>query len=1207
MAAGELAVNLVANTSQFNKTMKQVARDMKALGKDFQTFGAAMTKATLPLAALGAAGIAASLQLDDAFDKIRIGTGATGDQLTGLQDDFKKVFGSVPVSAADASTAIADLNTRMGLSGVELQELSTQMLNLARITGEDVGGVIAKTTRLFGDWSIPVEKSGDTLDYLFKVSQSTGIGITDLSDKMVQFGAPLRNMGFDFETSAALMGKFEKEGVNLELVMGSLRQAMKKFSDQGIDANDGLKQIIQQIKDAETPTKAAAMAFEIFGARAGGDMADAIRGGRFEIDDLVKSLGESSETINKAAEDTDDFKEKLILLKNNATLALEPIGTILLNAVIPAFDKLVKVMQSVAMAFQNMNPNIQQAIVLFGAALTAIGPVVFVLGSLIKNIGLLIPLIGTFAKALTGLILVMTGPAGIVIAAGAVITALIYFQDEVGEALQGLMKMTDYISGILLPVLNRLTLGFADTIDQQDKLSNSTKALRTATQSYVEKGGDAAAMHDKLSKEVDSARATMKRLADQKLQNSDLYKKQIAIIESNKTQLAILGKNISTVTTETKKSSGAQKELIETNKDATRINKDLTNEINKSTDATDKKTKATSAAEKEQEKLTKQMAELARLVKNEADPAIGNFKDKLTELIALNPDKKMEELADEIANVGQEALAAGASVGELKAAVEEVGSAKTGGIFDSLLNFDLGKDVMAGFGQEIGSQLQQSLSGVVTSIFDGKSIRAELGGIATSLGSTIGAKFGPLGAMAGEAYGKQFGQILEGIGKSTAGNMAAITSAIFPPLIIFGDKLTKVFDKAFGGASNAAANARQEFANFMNDAIAQANKAGNEIQKFIIPGGRDAFDPFINAAGETTTVVGDMFATLDQETQERFLNLGTAFATIFDNEDLNSGQLGQMLAINFGMGENSLNDLQIALQAAGVTAEQMSGMLEAAFMKGEIGAEAFLGALAETNNLFTQGIPDGIGRTDKAIQNLISGGLKSGAVAMDAFGDIAVEAMENGLTSVDQLRQHLIDMGMGVEDADRFMAAMAANGIGSLQDLANITGVQTAQMLAHLNNAGFGFEQVGKEIDRLHDKLDKIKSKEIDVKVNVKYTASGDIPPKGGEVIASAKGNVFDNGNLVKFAKGGILDAPVTFPLNGGRTGLAGEAGPEAIMPLTRGDDGALGINAHGLGKTENINITVDARGAEIGAARRIRRELEEFFDTRNNEIGSRN
>ena len=68
----------------------------------------------------------------------------------------------------------------------------------------------------------------------------------------------------------------------------------------------------------------------------------------------------------------------------------------------------------------------------------------------------------------------------------------------------------------------------------------------------------------------------------------------------------------------------------------------------------------------------------------------------------------------------------------------------------------------------------------------------------------------------------------------------------------------------------------------------------------------------------------------------------------------------------------------------------------------------------------------------------------------------------------------------------------------------------------------------------------------------------------GFNASASANGNVFSNGNLVPYADGGVVGGPTYFPMNDGRTGLMGEAGPEAIMPLKRGKNGKLGVQAEG-------------------------------------------
>jgi phage-related minor tail protein len=78
-----------------------------------------------------------------------------------------------------------------------------------------------------------------------------------------------------------------------------------------------------------------------------------------------------------------------------------------------------------------------------------------------------------------------------------------------------------------------------------------------------------------------------------------------------------------------------------------------------------------------------------------------------------------------------------------------------------------------------------------------------------------------------------------------------------------------------------------------------------------------------------------------------------------------------------------------------------------------------------------------------------------------------------------------------------------------------------------------------------------------------------------------AAGGAFSQGRVMPFAKGGVVASPVSFPMRGGR-GLMGEAGPEAILPLTRGADGRLGVQAGGGARpvTVVMNIqTPDVQG----------------------------
>lgn len=73
---------------------------------------------------------------------------------------------------------------------------------------------------------------------------------------------------------------------------------------------------------------------------------------------------------------------------------------------------------------------------------------------------------------------------------------------------------------------------------------------------------------------------------------------------------------------------------------------------------------------------------------------------------------------------------------------------------------------------------------------------------------------------------------------------------------------------------------------------------------------------------------------------------------------------------------------------------------------------------------------------------------------------------------------------------------------------------------------------------------------------------------------AFADGAAFSQGRVMPFAKGGIVSSPTTFAMRGGQ-GLMGEAGPEAIMPLARGADGRLGVQAGGGGRSVTVVMNI--------------------------------
>lgn len=425
----DLLVRARGETKDAEKAMAQLQSSIAGAGQKMKDAGKTLTRnVTLPLLALGAFSVKASNDVSTSMATIRTGTGATGDQLKALGDDFKSVAKQVPQDIKLVASTITDLKKRTGATGGTLRTLSKQMLDLADMTDGNVNEIIRQSTRVFGDWGVTVEQQSGTLDYLFKVTQQTGIGMTQLGEGLVKFGAPLRQMGFDLDTSAALLGKFEKEGVNANLVMGSLRIALGKMAKNGVkDAEEGLNIIVKKIQEAGSAGEANKLAIEAFGAKAGPDMAAAIREGRFEIDGLKQSLDASRETIAKADKDSETFGEKLKELGNRAKLAAAPFG----DTLIPILDWVGTKLIGVAERFEKLSSTQRTVILIAAGVAAALGPILIVAGQMVISFSALLPVIvavGGAFKAM-GLSVLASNPPLAALAAAlagiAIVTAVV--------------------------------------------------------------------------------------------------------------------------------------------------------------------------------------------------------------------------------------------------------------------------------------------------------------------------------------------------------------------------------------------------------------------------------------------------------------------------------------------------------------------------------------------------------------------------------------------------------------------------------------------------------------------------------------------------------------------------------------------------------------------------------------------------------------
>lgn len=434
---------------QFSNPSKEVKKSANDLQKKFGNVGSAITNVgniaggagtmllkgiTAPIIGVGTASIAAFNEVDEGLDTIIKKTGATGKAVEDFEDVFKEVATNVPADLADVGAAIGEINTRLGLTGKPLQEASEKFLKFAELNGTDVETAIATVTRSMGDAGIEAAKYGDVLDQLNVAGQVSGISIDQLATNLTKYGAPMRALGIDTKTAIAMFAGWEKSGVNTEIAFSGMKKAISNWSKDGKDATKEFSKSMDSIKKAKDISEATGIAIEVFGAKAGPDLADAIRGGRFEVDEYIKALDKSAGSVESTFAGTEDGVDKFKTASNAAKIALSELGGVLSDAVGPILEKITDKIKEVSKWFGSLDDSTKQNILTFGLIAAAIAPALLMFSKIATGVGGAITTFGKLAasvKKAGGILAVLTSPAGIVIGvlAGIAVAAVLVYKN----------------------------------------------------------------------------------------------------------------------------------------------------------------------------------------------------------------------------------------------------------------------------------------------------------------------------------------------------------------------------------------------------------------------------------------------------------------------------------------------------------------------------------------------------------------------------------------------------------------------------------------------------------------------------------------------------------------------------------------------------------------------------------------------------------
>ena len=279
---------------------------------------------------------------DDVADTIRVQTGAVGDELDGLVDIAKNIATNVPVDIAKIAPALSDVSQRLGLTGDDLQRVTEQILEAGRMLGEDLD--LDAVTGSFNAFGVEQDQISGKLDYLWQVSQGTGIGMNDLASKLAAAAPITQQLGFSFEDTAAMIGAFDKAGLDSQTMVGAMQKGLAGMTAPGEDAAATFQRVMGEIQGfIDTGDEAAArdLAGSVFGTRGAAQFVGALQNGTVNMADLAASAGLTGDSIMDAASETADFAEKWQLVQNKASAALEPLASSVFSALGGALDAMM--------------------------------------------------------------------------------------------------------------------------------------------------------------------------------------------------------------------------------------------------------------------------------------------------------------------------------------------------------------------------------------------------------------------------------------------------------------------------------------------------------------------------------------------------------------------------------------------------------------------------------------------------------------------------------------------------------------------------------------------------------------------------------------------------------------------------------------------------------------------------------------------------
>ena len=430
---GSIVAHLKLEMNDFNSNLNRAKdaidstsnnfRGVEAAGKTFSSVGKFLTAGvTTPVVAIGSSVVKTQAQFQDAMAKVQALSGASGKELTLLENTAKKMGSTTVFSASECADALG----YMALAGWDANQSSSALpgvLNLAAASSMDLADASDMVTDYLSAFGMKAGDAGKMADMLAFAQANSNTTTQQLGEAFKNCSVNAKGMGQDMYTTTALLGALSNQGLKgseagtaLNAVFRDMTNHMKngqiqigKTNVALVDSHGNFRDMKDIIADVNKATdgmseseKQAALStvFTADSIKAMGILlntgADEIRGFDGELRNSKGTAGEMANTMNNtlsgALKGLSSAWEglKLNLIDTNGPL----------TTLIQKLTELVR-------WFDGLSPSVKQTITIIGLLVAAVGPVLMILGKFMSSISAIkggITILSSIFSAVSGVI-----------------------------------------------------------------------------------------------------------------------------------------------------------------------------------------------------------------------------------------------------------------------------------------------------------------------------------------------------------------------------------------------------------------------------------------------------------------------------------------------------------------------------------------------------------------------------------------------------------------------------------------------------------------------------------------------------------------------------------------------------------------------------------------------------------------------------------